>query len=430
MRPQAVRQGSVGLLLLLGIGILVGLVLWLRGINPANRNYQFTVIFENTLGMQPGTAVRYRGVTVGRVLEIQPTANRIEVAVEITRADLRIPNDVRIEANQSGFIGETTVDITPVAQLTEDELAMMPRSRDCNSEVIICQGDRLPGQIGVSYEALLRSTEELTRVLTDPELRLSLKATLDNTAALTEKMIGFTDELTVLTETLGSELGPLAASARQATESTSVAAKQVELTATEANRLLTSNRTNISTTLVNINRSSERLLAILETLQPAVQGGDLLQNLETLSANAASASADLQEITAAFNTPANLLMLQQTLESARDVFQSAQKIMADVDELTGDPTFRNNVRDLINGLSGLVSTTETLEREVQLAHLLTPAEGQSMAALTLMATPLTQPISEADQQNQPSMVITYRGQPYRLTRSHRQPQRSTKPSSQ
>jgi len=100
-----------------------------------------------------------------------------------------------------------------------------------------------------------------------------------------------------------------------------------------------------------------------------------------------------------------------------------------VDELTGDPTFRDSVRDLINGLSGLVSTTETLEQEVRLAHLLTPPEGQSMETLSLVVTPLPDSMPTTVHQDRESMVITYNGQAYRLKRSHRQPQ-PTKPSSQ
>jgi phospholipid/cholesterol/gamma-HCH transport system substrate-binding protein len=100
-----------------------------------------------------------------------------------------------------------------------------------------------------------------------------------------------------------------------------------------------------------------------------------------LAANAAAASQNLNQITAALNTSENLVLLQQTLESARDVFQSAQKIMADVDELTGDPTVRNNFRDLINGLTNLVSSTQQLETETQLAQLLQTVDQVSAAEL-------------------------------------------------
>lgn len=101
-----------------------------------------------------------------------------------------------------------------------------------------------------------------------------------------------------------------------------------------------------------------------------VNQGELIQNLETLSANAAQASANLRDVSNALNNPTNLLVLQQTLDSARVTFQNTQKITSDLDELTGDPALRDNLRQLINGLSGLVSSTQQLEQQVQVAQTL------------------------------------------------------------
>jgi phospholipid/cholesterol/gamma-HCH transport system substrate-binding protein len=47
-----------------------------------------------------------------------------------------------------------------------------------------------------------------------------------------------------------------------------------------------------------------------------------------------------------------------------------EKITSDLDELTGDPQLRQNLRLLINGLSGLVSSTQQLEQQTQLAYTL------------------------------------------------------------
>jgi len=111
-------------------------------------------------------------------------------------------------------------------------------------------------------------------------------------------------------------------------------------------------------------------------LGPTLESGELVGNLEALVSNASAASADLQEITSSLNTPANLVLLQQTLESARDALASAQKVMADVDELTGDPALRNQLRNLINGLGTLVSSTQSLEEQSEVARALVPLREQ------------------------------------------------------
>lgn len=375
-------------------------MLWLRGLNPGGQTYQLIVEFENTAGMQVGTAVRYRGVAVGRVAAIQPSSNQVQIRVDITQPGLRIPRQVLVEANQSGFIGETTVDITPLGLLTEAEQALSPTAADCQTSVtaILCDGDTLAGEVGVSYEALLRSAEDIAAIFTDPEIIDSLKASLRNVEVVTDQVITLTDELTTLTSDAQGELKPLATSARRATDNAAEAAREIQLTATDVRSLITANRASINGTLVNINRSSDRLLGILNTVETVVNDGELIANLEALSANAATAaanlsaaSADVRDITGSLNTRENLLLIQQTLESARDVFQGAQKVLSDVDELTGDPALRNNLRNLINGLSDLLSSSQLLEQQTQLALAL--SEVQQISQPLTVNVPATPPAS-------------------------------------
>lgn len=396
MRARAIREGSVGLLILVGVALFGGLVLWLRGLRPGGQNYNVTAAFESTLGMQVGTAVRYRGVPIGRVLDIQPNSNMVDVLIEITQPDLRIPADARIEANQSGFIGETTIDITPANELTDSQQAISPTGSDCASDIIFCDGDRLDGTVGVSYESLLRSSKALADTLADPDLVDNFQATLENAAVLAERTTTLTEQLGELTDTIQAEVPSLSASARRVADSTvaaaqnasvaaqdaSAAAQEFQLTSVEARSLLEANRFNLNNTLDNISLSSDRLASLLGALDSeatAIEGSQFLDNLEILSANAAEASyslrdisSDLGDITGTVNRPENLLLITQTLDSARDVFQSAQKVLSDLDELTGDPGVRNNIRDLINGLSSLVSSTQVLEQQTELAGVLAP----------------------------------------------------------
>ncbi|NJL49088.1 MAG: MCE family protein [Leptolyngbyaceae cyanobacterium SM2_5_2] len=412
MRERAIREGSVGLLILIAVALFGGLVLWLRGFSPRRQSYSATLVFENTLGMQEGTAVRFRGVRVGRVLGIRPDSNQVDVAVEITQPELRIPSDSLIFVNQSGLIGETTVDITPVRLLSAEEQALTPFKPDCNSQAIICDGDELNGQVGANYESLIRSAESLANAFADPEIIRDLKITLNNATLFTENANVLSEELTTLSRQLQTDLDPLLASANQATDTITNAAAQFEMTGTEVNSLITTNRSNIVNTLDNLNRSAANLESIMATLAPTIQDSEFLQNLDTLSANASIAVADIRAITSAANTPENLVTLQQTLDSARNVFQSANKVLADVDELTGDPTFRRNIRDLINGLSTLVSQTERLEQEARLAQALTPPPGMAVERISLTPAPPPAANSQPTTGARSPLLITYNGQYY------------------
>lgn len=384
MRARTIREGSVGLLILLGIGLFGGLVLWLRGFNPTNRPYELVAEFEDTMGVQIGTVVMYRGVPVGRVTALTPRSNQVEVELEITQRDLRIPSDVIVETVESGLIGEISIEITPLTQLSESALEMSALGRGCDSSVILCDGDRLVGTAGPSYEALLRSAGEVADLLADPELIVQLKTVLETVSSTTENASVLAEEAIELARSAREEIVPLSASAQAATvsaataaEQVGVAAEQFSLTATDLNGLIGDNRGALVNTLGNLQASSLQLRATADAIGPTFQSGELVRDLEVLVGNASAASADLQAVTASLNTPANLVLLQQTLESAREALSSAQKVMADVDEITGDPTVRNQLRELINGLGALVSSTQTLEQESEVARALAPLEAQA-----------------------------------------------------
>ena len=414
MRERAIREGSVGLLILLAIGLFAGLVLWLKGLTPGRQSYRVKFVFENTLGMQEGTAVTFRGVRVGRVLSIRPESNQVTVTVEIIQPDLKIPSDSRIEVNQSGLIGDTTLDITPVRSLSAPELALTPFRPDCQSQVIICDGDQLSGQVGASFGSLIQSTQGLASAFADPSIMGGIKTTLSNATQLTENGKLLTQGLTSLSQQVQADIGPLLASANRTSEKIGNAATAFELTGTAVNSLIAANRSNLISSLEHVNRSTANLEVIMATLAPAIQNSQFLDNLDALSADATVAMADIRAITSTVNTPANLVTLQQTLDSARTVFQGAHKVLADVDELTGDPQLRRHIRDLINGLSTLVSATQQLEQEGQLAQTLTLPQGAVIDRITL--TPEVLPRSPGpDLSGSQPLLITHNGQPYSLT---------------
>ncbi len=386
MRSRTIREGSVGLLILAGIGLFGLLLIWLQGLNIGARSYRIIAEFANVGGMQSGAPVRYRGVNIGRILAVRPGPNAVEVEVEISSAAVLIPRTVLVEANQSGLISETSIDITPLQELPTAEITTNPLAPDCENSPILCDGSRVQGEIGVSFDALIRSTVELTALLTDPVFFNDVRILTRNTseaaagiAVLSREVTGLTQivsgEVTNLTGAVQQDLGTISSAAAASATSIGQAANQIELTAAEVNSLLVTNRGALVGTLTTISDTSVQLQQVVGRLSPTLasfEEGQILQNLEILSANAAQASVTFRTLSEAFGSPENIILLQQTLDSARATFQNAQKITADLDELTGDPAFRRNLRDLVDGLSGLVSSTEQLQRQTQIAQTLEP----------------------------------------------------------
>ncbi|MBW4565092.1 MAG: MCE family protein [Mojavia pulchra JT2-VF2] len=435
MRSRTFREGSVGLLLLLGLGVFGLIVLWLNRYTGSRNTYKAIVEFANAGGMQRGAPVRYRGVKVGNISAIRPGPNNVEVEIEIAQPDLIIPRDVVVEANQSGLISESIIDITPKTALPAGTVVAKPLAPNCDRNLIICNGARLQGQIGISLDQLIRSTTELATVYNDPKFYRSVNRLLETSSAAATSVTVLSRDLQSLSRNAQQQLGTFSATAtsvQQASNQVSAStsrtldqlgstAKQFSLTATQASRLLTNldnllttNRSSLVGALNNITQTSNQLLTTVNTLSPTLNRltqGEVIKNLETLSANAAQASANLRDATQTLNDPNNLVLIQRTLDSARVTFENTQKITSDLDELTGDPAFRQNLRQLVNGLSNLVSSTQQMEQQVQVASTLdslkssinkpekvVPIQAIKQQALTIKFPPDGVKSAEADTQ--------------------------------
>ncbi len=387
MRTRTVREGSVGLLFLLGVGLFAALFLWLRGLRVGEQSYKAVIEFPRVNGLQEGAAVRFRGVNVGNISAIRPRPNGVEVDVEISPADLIISRDVVVEANQSGFLGEVSIDITPQAKVPAGVVAAKPLEPNCDRSLIVCNGSQLQGQIGISTDELIRASTRFASVYSNEELYNNVNSAIKNTSIAAAGVSQLTREVSGLTKVTRQEIRSLSATANQLSATANktatqfgATADQIRLTTAQVNSLVvnlnslvTTNRSSLVTVLNNLTETSQQLRSTVNNLTPTVNRvtqGELVENLETLTANAAQASANLRDASNALNNPNNLLVLQQTLDSARVTFQNAQKITSDLDELTGDPSFRENVRELVNGLSGLVSSTQQLQQQVQVAQTL------------------------------------------------------------
>ncbi|NEO27406.1 MAG: MCE family protein [Kamptonema sp. SIO4C4] len=412
MRSRIVREGSVGLFILIGLAVFGTLTFWLRGLQFGQENYTFTVEFANTNGMTVGGVVRYRGVKVGTIVGITPDTNGILVTVSVSPIDLVIPKDSLIVANQSGLISETIVDITPLTTLPDESSLATPISADCDSTLIICHEARLEGETGLTLNDAVSSTVALSDRLTDPEFFGNVKSLTANASLAAEKVAALSEELTQLSQSFRTELenissttGGVTAQVTRTSEQLNRTAEEYRLTAIQLNRLVNNvntsvseNRASLAMTLQNIGTISgelTQLLANANTTLEQVNASDtqqLLQNLEELTANANAASANLRDMTNAFSDPENVIALQRTLNSARVTFENAQKITSDLDELTGNPEFRQNLLRLVDGLSSLVSSTEQLEQRVQTAQELesTPKR-QSSPTPTPTASPSPSP---------------------------------------
>jgi phospholipid/cholesterol/gamma-HCH transport system substrate-binding protein len=366
MRSRALREGSVGLLILLGAGLFAAVVLWLRGVNPGRRTYDVTVNLPNASGVDIGSSVRYRGVKVGTVTALKTDTDQVKVVATIVSDTLLIPRNSTIETTQSGFIGQVYLDVRPpLKSVSSAQVSgLTPFGDSCNQSLILCDGDQLRGNTGASFDELIRSTTSIANLLNDSQLIANANQTLkqvNQTAAdisVTAKGANlFLQDARTLTRDARTQLQTLG------TAGTSVTKAANEVTA-----LVQTNRATIQSALTNLDAAGRDLRVAINSLDPVLnrlEKGQLLDNLDALASNGAEAAKNLKSLSATLNNPITVLGLAQTLDAARKTFLNTQQITNELLKVTGDEEFRKRVNRLLRGLNKLMSSTQELEQQMQ-----------------------------------------------------------------
>ncbi|MEM8672402.1 MAG: MlaD family protein [Cyanobacteria bacterium P01_G01_bin.67] len=375
MRSRTLREGSVGLLIIFGFLVFGGLALWIKGIKFGDQSYKIIADFPDVNGIQLGDGVRYRGLQVGRVTNIQPGTNGVDVVLEIDSAELLIPQDAVPKARSAGLVGETFVEIIPQSDLPAAAASLNPVGSNCDSQQIICNNDRLQGEKGITLDDLLPFTYRFSKAYGEPEFVDKIDTTFANAGVAAAEITDLTKNTSALVEDLQQEVNNTSGELVATAKAFQTTASQINRLTNNVEQLIAQNESSLNDTLTSINSTSDRLQTLVTKLDKTVDDANVEQlanNLNELTTNATVASKNLKEITENFGNDQSLANLQKTLDSARVTFDNAQKITADLESITGDPSFLENVRKLVNGLSNLVSTTEQLEQQIQTTQAIKP----------------------------------------------------------
>jgi phospholipid/cholesterol/gamma-HCH transport system substrate-binding protein len=353
MQARTMREGTLGLLIVAGVVVFGGGVLWLRGFRPGGGDaFSFVIDFKDASGLGVGGPVRFRGVQVGKVQSLQAESNGVKVSVVVDNPKLAIPRDSIVETNQSGFLNNTAIDIFPKTT-PSPSTNLDPISQNCDRNVIICRGSTIEGTTGVNFTQVVRETSQTLRKLNDNELLTNLNNTLKSTDEAAKSFKTLAQSATKL---INSFQGPVSQFSTTA-ESIRQAANSIGQTANRADALMLENKERLAQTLDGISAAAKEAKSLIANTRPLLEDGKFVANLQKLSENAAETAANLRQLSSEANNPNTIAALRETLDSARATFANTQKITADLDELTGDPKFRSNIRNLVNGLSGLLSSS-------------------------------------------------------------------------
>jgi len=179
---------KVGIFIFIGIVILSVIVFSIGNFYSVKRGYVLNMLFNFANGISVGAPVRYAGVEVGEVQDIEVYFDEKENIPMIR---------LRIWVAQNTWVNEdASATINTLGLLGEKYLEIIPGTREAR---LLQKGDTLRGKDPISTEELTRETkktltkvdkmiESINKIVGDEEFRASLKNTLANLETLSSEL--------------------------------------------------------------------------------------------------------------------------------------------------------------------------------------------------------------------------------------------------
>lgn len=290
---KSIAEAGVGLFMMAGAVLLAFTVVWLKGFQLRSRSkkYQAVVEFSQACGITVGTPVRIRGFTVGSVVRVKPSLEKIDATIQVVDDRIVIPRNSFVEVNQSGLLMETLIDITPRPPIPNATTG--PLDPGCSKEgLIVCDRQRIKGEQGVSLDELVGIFTRLGRQMDD----ISITKTYD------------------LAERVGSVIE-------------------------DAKPLLA---------------KIEEMAGDIQPLLQEIREGGLLKEVERLTHSLADTSEDLRKLNSSILTPENTELLRHLVSTLLTTLKNIESISGDISGVTGDAATRHNLKQLIDSLSRLI----------------------------------------------------------------------------
>jgi len=192
---------KVGIFIFVGIVILSVIVFSIGNFYSVKRGYVLNILFSFANGISVGAPVRYAGVEVGEVQDIEVYFDEkenipmVRLLVWVSQ-NTWINEDSKAAINTLGLLGEKYLEIIPGTRETK----------------LLQKGDTLRGKDPVSTEELTRDTKEMlakidnmmesvNKIVGDEEFQISIKNTISNIESLS---LDLRDFITVAKEGEGT----------------------------------------------------------------------------------------------------------------------------------------------------------------------------------------------------------------------------------
>ncbi len=184
------NETKIGILVCLVTGILLTLTWKVGNFDFSNKGYTLKIHFENIDGVELNAPVRFNGLEVGSVKDVQiiyGDSTLMELTVWL-REDVKVRKDAKAYVKNMGFMGEKYVGIT-AGDITKDFLG--------TDEIIIGEQPASLEKILVDGEILASNLKEISLEINErlkinreniDEIFAKSRTTMDNAATITDNV--------------------------------------------------------------------------------------------------------------------------------------------------------------------------------------------------------------------------------------------------
>ena len=176
---RSLRDSIVGFSLLGGILIFTFFSFWLRGVRLSSKNWHLFAKFNNASGLSKKSPVSYRGILVGSIEDILFTNESIQAKIILNNTDIILPKPAFARVVTNSFLGgDVQVALETSEKIVPKEIAK-PTSENCDSKLIVCQGDIISGKQLSSLSNITNKISQLLKVSNQENLIENIVNSID-----------------------------------------------------------------------------------------------------------------------------------------------------------------------------------------------------------------------------------------------------------
>lgn len=282
-------EAKVGAIFLAGLILLGGMVVTLGKITFHEESYPLDVLFREVNGLTPGNLVRYAGLEIGRVDQVNLDQQGIRVKLKIKK-NVQVPAGCHFTITTDGLLGEKYIAVSPAAEFTG----------------YLSPGDEVWGEVSPSMEKLMVSADKvladihalmlnLNDIIGDEKVKEALKESALNARLITENLNQLTASLARMAVNNEQDVNIMVDNLRAMSESLrSVAGRVDRLVAAVDNN--GQSAADLQATLANIRQASDRIEKMASALAKVVTDPKTAQNLQETLQNVHDASAKANQM--------------------------------------------------------------------------------------------------------------------------------------